>query len=90
MKGVRELARITCLEDALHDDVDGTVRAMLLSRLGSAEGALRARLRLPLTAPEYPAAERCLAAIEASRETIECVWRRYHGGVPQPWEEWNG
>ncbi len=84
------MARITYLEDALHDDVAGTVHATLLSRLETAEAVLRARLRLPLTAAEYPATERCLAAVEASRQTIECVWRRYHGGAEQPFGEWNG
>lgn len=83
------MARITYLEDVLHDDVAGKVQAALLSRLENAEAALRARLRLPLTAAEYPAAERCLAAIEASRQTIECVSRRYHGGAEQSWAAWN-
>lgn len=73
------MARITYLEDTLYADVDGTVRDAFVRKLVLAEAGLSARLRRPVTATEFLAIERALAAVLATREVIERVSGRYHG-----------
>ena len=67
------MARITYLEDTLYADVDGTVRDAFVRKLVLAEAGLSARLRRPVTATEFLAIERALAAVLATREVIERV-----------------
>lgn len=78
------MRRITNLEDALHSDASGDIRAHILNLLKQEELRLRDQLRLPGSSDSYHALQLCVDACEQTGRVIDVLWQRYHGVINFP------
>ncbi|MEX3956744.1 EscE/YscE/SsaE family type III secretion system needle protein co-chaperone [Trinickia sp. EG282A] len=72
------MTRITCLEDMLYEDGEGSARVVLLDELRRAEEELRRQLRTPEKPEKHDAMLRCAQAMASAQAVIETLWHRYH------------